>query len=180
MHRRHPISLLLTAMPALPPGALSLPNEPLEQVDLARYVGVWHEIAHLPMYYQRNCVDRVTATYTPRADGTLTVHNACRNCSGDTDSALGIARRVKGQPGALQVRFAPAWLSWLPLVWADYWIIELDVDYQWAVVGSPSRKYLWVLSRTPSMSPELFERLRLRSGLRGYPVEKLIIAGGLD
>jgi apolipoprotein D and lipocalin family protein len=180
MHRRHPLSLLLPVLPMLPPGALTLPNEPVAQVDLTRYSGVWHEIAHLPMYYQRHCVDRVTATYTPRPDGSLVVHNACRTCHGRMDDARGIARRARNRPGALQVRFAPAWLSWLPFVWADYWIIELDVDYQWAVVGSPSKKYLWVLSRTPSMSPELFERLRLRSGLRGYPVEKLIIAGGLD
>lgn len=180
MHRRHPLSLLFAALPALPSSALSLPNRPLAHVDLARYTGEWHEIARLPMIFQRQCADRITATYTPRTDGTLAVHNACRTCHGSMDRANGVARKVKDQPGALQVRFAPAWLAWLPFVWADYWIIELDSEYQWAVVGSPSRKYLWVLSRTPSMSPELFERLRLRSGLRGYPVDRLIIAGGLD
>ena len=74
----------------------------------------------------------------------------------------------------------PGVFAWLPLVWADYWVVELDPNYQWAVVGSPSRKYLWVLSRTPSMSAGLFGRLRDRAAERGYPVDKLVMAAPLD
>ncbi|RDI97755.1 hypothetical protein DVT68_15885 [Dyella solisilvae] len=180
MGQRPLFPLPFVPLPTLACSALSLPNEPVDQVDLARYSGEWHEIAHLPQHFQHHCADRITATYTERTDGTLAMSNACHTCDGGKGHARGVARRLADKPGALRVRYAPAWLAWLPFVWADYWIIELDSEYQWAVVGSPSKKSMWVLSRTPSMSPELFDRLRLRSGLRGYPVDKLVIAGGLD
>ena len=88
--------------------------------------------------------------------------------------------KVQGQPAALRVRFAPAWLSWLSMVWADYWVVDLDADYQWAVVGGPSRKYMWVLSRSPSMSRTRFDRIKERARQRGYPVERLVMAAPLD
>ncbi|HEX5305633.1 MAG TPA: lipocalin family protein [Dyella sp.] len=159
--------------------AASLPNQPVATLDLARYAGRWHEIAHLPLFFQRKCVDTITATYTPRADGTLAVHNACRTAKG-MDASDGVARRVDAHSGALQVRFAPGWLAWLPMVWADYWVIELDPDYRWAVVGSPSRKYLWVLSREPSMPATQFRAIRDRAAARGYPVHRLIMAAPLQ
>jgi apolipoprotein D and lipocalin family protein len=157
----------------------ALPNQPVTALELARYTGTWHEIAHLPMFFQRQCVDTITATYTPRADGTIEVRNACRTRSGEMDESVGVARTVMGTPGALEVRFAPEWLSWLPLVWADYWVVDLDPDYQWAVVGGPSKKYLWVLSRTPDMERTLFEAIKTRAARRGYPVERLIMAAEL-
>ncbi|WP_233171723.1 lipocalin family protein [Dyella sp. ASV21] len=160
--------------------AQALANTPVAQLDVPRYLGQWHEIAHLPMFFQRQCKDTITATYSARPDGSITVHNACRTHDGSMDSADGQARRVEGSPGALQVRFAPAWLGWLPWVWADYWVIDLDPDYRWAVVGSPSRRYLWVLSRTPGMSRSQFEQLRDRAARRGYPVDKLVIAAPLE
>ncbi|HET6554973.1 MAG TPA: lipocalin family protein [Dyella sp.] len=164
----------------MPAQSRGLANEPVPQLDAARYAGHWHEIAHLPMYFQRQCVDHVTADYTVRADGTFGVRNVCRTRNDVADSAEGVARPVKGRPGALQVRFAPAWLAWLPLVWADYWVIELDPDYRWAVVGSPSRKYLWILSRTPRMDRALYDELREHATMRGYAVDKLIVTGTVN
>ncbi|HEU4671057.1 MAG TPA: lipocalin family protein [Dyella sp.] len=155
------------------------PNRPVQQLDLQRYLGQWHEIAHLPMFFQRKCIDTITATYTLRPDGTLGVHNACRTARG-MDASDGVARRVDDHSGALKVRFAPAWLGWLPMVWADYWVIELDPGYRWAVVGSPSRKYLWVLSRTPRMDAATFRGIRDRAAARGYPVDRLVMAAPLD
>jgi apolipoprotein D and lipocalin family protein len=172
--------LLWSLLTSLSVSAQALPNEPVTRLDLNRYVGTWHEIAHLPLYFQRQCVDNITATYTRQVDGTIGVHNACRTKNGSMDVADGIARKTDGPAGALQVRFAPSWLGWLPFVWADYWVVDLDSDYQWVVVGSPSRKYLWVLSRAPAMSRVLFEQLRRRAAERGYPVDKLIMAGSLD
>jgi apolipoprotein D and lipocalin family protein len=90
-------------------------------------------------------------------------------------SAIGEARRVPGLPAALQVRFAPRLLGWLPMVWADYWVIDLDPDYRWAVVGGPSRKYLWILSRDPTLDRALFDQIKARAAQRGYPVEKLVL-----
>ena len=155
-------------------------NTAVSQLELDRYVGQWHEIAHLPIFFQRNCVDRITATYTRKPDGTIQVDNACRNKDGGMDRSIGVAKPVPGKAGQLEVRFAPDWLSWLPMVWADYWVIALDPEYRWAVVGGPSRKYLWVLSRTPTMKRELFERIKDDARRRGYPVEKLIMAAPLD
>ncbi|WEN16799.1 lipocalin family protein [Rhodanobacter sp. AS-Z3] len=161
--------------------AASVPaNAPVGSLDLQRYAGQWHEIAHLPMFFQRQCVDQITATYTANPDGTIGVHNACRTNDGKMDASDGVAKRVQGQRGALKVRFAPRVLAWLPWVWADYWVVELDPDYQWAVVGSPSRKYLWVLSRKPSMPAAQFREIRDRARQRGYPVDKLVMAAPLD
>ena len=155
-------------------------NQPVADLDLKRYAGQWHEIAHLPMFFQRQCVDRITATYTPLADGTFEVRNACRTSSGETDESVGAARPVAGSPGALKVRFAPEWLAWLPLVWADYWVVDLDPEYRWAVVGGPARKYLWVLSRKPSMDRAVFDAIKARAAKRGYPVGNLVMAAPLD
>lgn len=159
--------------------ATDLPNRPVAELDLQRYAGQWHEIAHLPMFFQRQCVDSITATYTPRPDGTVGVRNACRTKNG-MDASDGVARPAEAQAGALKVRFAPGWLAWLPWVWADYWVIELDPGYRWAVVGGPSRKYLWVLSREPTMDGSLFRSIRDRARARGYPVDKLVMAAPLD
>lgn len=173
------LSAMLMAC-AIPAAAGTLANRPASTVDLRRYAGQWHEIAHLPMFFQRKCVDNITATYTPNPDGTITVLNACRCKDGSMEASEGVARKVSGQPGALKVRFAPAWLSRIPAVWADYWIVELDPDYQWAVVGGPSRKYMWVLSRKPSMDRQLFEQIKNRARQRGYAVDKLVMAAALD
>lgn len=158
----------------------ALPNQPVPALDLQRYSGQWHEIAHLPMFFQRKCKDTITATYTPRPDGTIGVHNACRTKGGAMDASDGVARPVDDQPGALKVRFAPNWLAWLPQVWADYWVVDLDPHYQWAVVGGPSKKYLWVLARSPSMDAALFRQIVARARQRGYPVDSLVMAAPLD
>lgn len=172
--------LMTTLMAAAAPATSTLPNQPVDAIDIQRYAGQWHEIAHLPMFFQRKCVDTITATYTLQLDGTIQVHNACRTKDGSMDASDGVAKTAPGKPAALKVRFAPAWLSWLPLVWADYWVVDLDPDYQWAVVGGPSRKYMWVLSRRPSMNRSLFEQIRERGRQRRYPVDTLVTAAPLD
>jgi apolipoprotein D and lipocalin family protein len=151
-----------------------LENAPVATLDLDRYAGRWHEIAHLPMFFQRQCVGDITATYTRQPDGRIEVRNACRTTSGERDESVGVARAVPGTPGALKVRFAPAWLGWVPGIWADYWVVDLDPAYRWAVVGGPSRKYLWVLSREPVMSQATFDGIRARAARRGYPVRDLL------
>ena len=161
-----------------PVDSASAENRPVPFLDLGRYSGLWHEIAHLPMRYEGQCVDSVTATYTPLPDGTLEVRNECRTLKGALDASVGRARPT-AVPGALQVRFAPRWLAWLPFVWADYWVLEVDHAYQWAIVGGPSRKYLWILSRRPTMGRALFERLVKSAEIMGYATEGLIMMGEL-
>ncbi|MBB3226172.1 apolipoprotein D and lipocalin family protein [Luteibacter sp. Sphag1AF] len=151
-------------------------------VDLARYAGQWHEIARLPMYFQRQCDRNVTATYTPHADGTIGVHNACVKKDGSSIASDGVARLAdpKGPSSRLQVRFAPRWLSWLPFVWADYWVIALDDHYRWAMVGQPGQKYLWILSREPSLDRATFDTLKTRAVGMGYDLTPLIISGTVE
>ena len=163
------------------PGASAQPadNVPVAQLDLARYAGQWHEIAHLPMFFQRRCVADITATYTILPAGGIEVRNACGTIDGKRIESVGEARTVAGTPGALEVRFAPRWLGWIPGVWADYWVVDLDPDYRWAVVGGPSRKYLWILSRSATMERAQFEAIRARAAARGYPVDKLVMAAPL-
>jgi apolipoprotein D and lipocalin family protein len=164
-----------TAFPAAAAGGVSA----VPALDLSRYAGQWHEIARLPMAFQRQCVAASTAHYTLRDDGMVGVRNACRNASGQEVAAEGVARPVAGEPGKLQVRFAPDMLRWLPFVWADYWVIDLDPGYQWAVVGEPRRRYLWVLSRTPTMDASLLAEIRQRAIAQGYDLDRLIVSAPL-
>lgn len=168
---------LLPWMSATHAGAAAVRSVP--QLDISRYAGQWHEIARLPNYFQRDCASDVTAQYILRDDGLLGVRNACRDHDGEIQAYEGIARRIAGHPGRLQVRFAPEWLDWVPFVWADYWVIDLDPDYQWAVVGGPDRKYLWILSRMPSMQRALLERIKARAVAAGYRLETLQVSAPL-
>jgi apolipoprotein D and lipocalin family protein len=106
--------------------------------------------------------------------GTLQVVNQCRRESGEMDQAIGEARQIGAATSPrLQVRFAPAWLSWLPLVWGNYWVIDLDEPYQLVAVSEPTREYLWVLSRTPEVSAEAYNALLLRLQRQGFALERL-------
>lgn len=155
------------------------PVTAVETLDLSRYAGHWHEIAHLPVSFQRRCAGEITAQYSLRSDGSIGVRNACRTHEGERAAVEGVARQVEGHPARLQVRFAPGWLGWLPMVWADYWVLALDPDYQWALVGEPGRRYLWFLSREPSMDAGVFARLRQRAEEMGYDLSSLIVAAPL-
>ncbi len=161
--------LLLSAAPAL----AAEPVRAVSELDIDRYAGQWHEIAHLPVSFQKQCVGEITANYGLRRDGRISVTNACRKADGERVVAEGVARPVAGQPGQLQVRFVPDWLSWVPLVWADYWVIALDPDYQWAMVGEPGHKYLWILARLPEMDRALFDRLKAKAEAMGYDLAPL-------
>jgi apolipoprotein D and lipocalin family protein len=137
------------------------------QVDLARYAGKWYEIAAFPMFFQRNCLGDTTAEYTLRDDGEVTVDNRCRTASG-TDRALGRAWAVAdGGNARLKVSFFWPFRS-------DYWIIGLDDDYRWAVVGNPNRKYLWILARTPQLPDADIARALATAAAQGYDLSQLV------
>jgi apolipoprotein D and lipocalin family protein len=170
------ILLLCLGLFAVP--AMSAPLASVPKLDISRYAGQWYEIAHLPMRYQKDCIGDITAHYTLNADGTVAVRNTCRTAEG-TDVAEGVAKPVAGHPARLEVSFAPGWLSWVPFVWADYWVIAIDPDYQWAIVGEPDRDYLWILSRTPSMERSRFEALKAQATAMGYDLSPLIVAAPL-
>jgi len=153
--------------------------QPVSQVDLSRYVGKWYEIARFPNRFQDDCAKNVTAQYSQRSDGDITVINSCQKADGSLDEVSGRARIADDGAGAktnakLQVLFAPEWLSWMPFLWADYWVIDLKQDYSAAVVGGPSRDYLWILSRQPHMPEADYEALVNRATVQGYDTSKLV------
>ena len=162
-----------------PPAHAAEPVASVPELDLSRYAGQWYEIAHLPVSFQRQCAGDILVVYALRADGSIGVRNTCRTHDATQAVAEGVARTVEDHPGRLQVRFVPSWLSWVPLVWADYWVVAMDPDYQWAVVGDPKRKYLWILAREPSMDRELFARLKARAEAMGYDLAPLVVAAPL-
>jgi apolipoprotein D and lipocalin family protein len=140
------------------------PMKVVPAVDLVRYAGIWYEVAHFPNRFQQNGLGEVTATYSLLSDNEVKVVNACRVKTGQLIKAEGMARRSdeKRPNSKLEVRLAPTFLSWLPAVWGDYWIIDLAQDYRYAVVGSPDRKCLWVLSRTPQLADAIYEQITRR------------------
>lgn len=151
------------------------PVRPVSAVDLDRYSGRWHEIARYPNRFQKDCRGDVTATYEPMEDGRVRVVNRCVDAAGRIIEAEGVARVVEGSNNArLKVRFAPRWLGWLPFVWGDYWVIGLAPDYTWVVVGTPDRKYLWVLARAPELPYEDWAAATTTAQENGFDISKLV------
>ena len=141
----------------------------IKNVDLNRYVGTWYEIARFPHSFEKNLTG-VTATYTLRDDGRISVLN--QGYKHTLDGKLKKARAVakvpdKSQPGKLKVYF-------FPLFGAAYNILELDQEnYQYALVGSSSADYLWILGREPVMQDDIYRMLVNKAEQRGYEVNKL-------
>jgi len=144
------------------------PPQTVQHVDLNRYAGTWYEIATIPQSFQKGCTG-VTATYTPRPDGTVEVVNRCRQgtLNGPERSVKGAARVVDPNTNAkLKVSF-----FW-PFE-GDYWIFRLNDNYTTAAVGSPDYKTLWILHRQPQMSDAEYTALLRSLQADGFAVEKL-------
>lgn len=153
----------------------SLPLQTVATVDLVRYAGTWYEIARLPMWFQRHCLDS-KAIYTIRPDGQIGVHNECVTDAGGLDQAEGIATVVDTTTNAkLAVTFDNFFARLVgPSREGNYWILDLDPDYQTALVGTPDRRYLWILSRTPQLDEIAYQRLVAKARQLGFPVSDLI------
>lgn len=143
--------------------------ETVPHVELARYLGTWYEIASFPQSFQRGCTAS-TATYTLRDDGQLDVINRCRLGSpdGKPKEARGRARVVD------RVTNAKLEVSFFRPFWGPYWIIDLAQDYSYAVVGHPGRDYLWILSRSPTMSDDTYQRILARLRAQRYETSRLV------
>ncbi len=151
-----------------------LPVKTIASLDVPRYLGTWYEIAKFPNWFQRKCVSNTKAVYSIKSDGNLQVLNSCKQAEGDAAEAEGTARQIGAKDSPkLEVRFAPAWLSFLPMVWGNYWVIDLDSQYQLAAVSDPRREYLWILSRTPQIDPKVYEELLGRLQAQQFDVRKL-------
>ncbi len=161
------------AEPVPPPQPLP-PVTPIATLDVPRYMGTWFEIAKYPNRFQRRCARHTSAAYALQGDGTVRVANRCRTAQGDTIEAIGQARQIGAASSPkLEVRFAPAWLSFLPMVWGDYWVIDLDARSQLVAVSEPRREFLWVLSRTPQVDAQAYEALLGRLTQQGFDTGRL-------
>lgn len=174
--------LCLGALSALASGSAAGNESPtssdalrtIPSLDVARYMGTWYEIAKYPNSFQKKCIGGAKADYSLMSDGRVKVINRCRIEGGGLSEAVGVARQVGTSTSPkLEVRFAPAWLSFLPFVWGDYWVIELDDDYRLAAVSEPKREYLWILSRTPKVDPVSYNALLTRLRQKGFDLHKL-------
>ena len=150
------------------------PVKTIASLDVPRYMGTWYEIAKFPNWFQKKCVSNTQAVYSIRTDGNLKVLNSCKTADGEISQAEGTARQQGSKDSSkLEVRFAPEWLSFLPMVWGEYWIIDLDAQYQVAAVSDSKREYLWVLSRTPQLDKKTYDELLLRLRSQQFDTRKL-------
>ena len=183
----HPIrtAVLSTLLSfAAPLSFAEAPPKPLasiESLDMARYMGRWYEVSRYPTWFQKKCRDSSRAEYALKDNGEVQVTNRCRLESGEMNVATAVGRQVGGpQSARLKVSFAPGWLSFLPMVWGDYWVVDLDPDYSLVAVSEPSREYLWVLSRTPQVDAARYEALLGRLAQQGFDLSKLITTKQVD
>jgi apolipoprotein D and lipocalin family protein len=171
------MSLLMLILAALTGSSLPAsggdsgpPLETVASVDLERYLGRWYEIASYPAWFQKGCT-ATTADYSRREDGLIAVLNSCRKgaLDGKQKQSSGRARVVDlGTNAKLKVSFFGPF-------WGDYWIIDLDPEYRWAVVGVPNRKYLWILSRSPRMDAGVYGAIVSRLPAKGYDPARLTL-----
>ena len=141
----------------------------IKEFNLNRYMGTWYEIARFNHSFERG-LQGVTATYKLRPDGKITVINQGykNTLNGKLKRAEGIAKQPNpAEPGKLKVSF-------FLFFYADYYILELDENYQWVLIGSSTNKYLWILSRTPQLDKESLETILNKAKQRGYNTSKLI------
>jgi apolipoprotein D and lipocalin family protein len=141
--------------------------EPAKPVDLKRYLGRWYEIARYEQRFERGCAG-VTADYSLRADGRIDVLNRCRKSNGNIDEARGIAKVVD------PVSHAKLKVSFFGPFYGDYWVLDHADDYSWSIVGEPSGRYLWMLTREANPGAEATEQLIGRTRALGYNTRMLV------
>lgn len=147
----------------------SAPSDPavVKNVDLTKYVGLWHEIAHAPNFFQKGCI-RSTAEYKIIDESSITVQNVCFKENGKTTDISGVARVTNlAVPAKLRVKFSFFQRG-------DYWITHLDSQYQWAVVSAPKKKSLFILSRTFPMDQAVLNDILLRLKIDGFETQDLV------
>lgn len=160
--------ILLTACGSYPAGNANVP-QPTKAVELERYLGKWYELARYENRFEKGC-EAVTAEYAKRDDGLISVLNTCRKGSvdGEKDTAEGKAKIVEGSNGAkLKVSFFG------PFFFGDYWVLDRAEDYSWSIVGEPSGKYLWILTREPVLSKDKRDALINKAKALGYDTSLL-------
>ena len=145
----------------------------VSDLKLPRYLGTWYEIARLPMRHEPEACTDVSANYSLKDNGNVRVHNRCR-MAGEIEEAVGEATVVDNDSARLAVSFLPKGLRWLPFTKGDYWVIQIAPDYSVSLVGSPDRKYLWLLARTPNLDRTVQDHYLAAARLQGFDLTDLI------
>ena len=154
-------------------GCLQADVNTMEYVDLNRYLGKWYEIALLPNRFEKKCTEGAIAEYSLLSKDLIKVVNSCQTKKGESQ-ATGVAWVVDHETqGKLKVSFVPLarYFRWFG---GNYWILYVDPDYQFAVVGDPSRKYLWLLARNPSVSDEVYQKFLDVASSNGFDTQKIV------
>jgi len=139
----------------------------VQSVDIRKYKGTWYEIARFEHFFEKGCKN-VTATYKLEKDGDIKVINRCVKIEDNQEKeATGIAYAIDETNAKLKVSFFRPF-------YGDYWIIDLDENYKYALVGTPSRKYLWILSRDKTISEDIKRRLLTKVSSSGFDKAKFI------
>lgn len=168
----------------VPPGAHASGSNPSEvqvvkEVDLNRYVGKWYEIALIPVWFQKDCDSGSTAEYSLAEGGWINVTNRCCTREGEWKEANGRAWVIdKDCPAKLKVGFFSV-LGFWPFK-GDYWIIDLDPDYRYVVIGHPGRNLGWILSRTPELPPGILNGIAERLTQNGYDFSRFKMTNQTD
>jgi apolipoprotein D and lipocalin family protein len=123
-------------------------------LDIDRYLGTWFEICRLPLKWEDAQARDITATYSRNPDGSVRVENRCIDKDGNPDRSIGQAFPIDGSNARLKVSFLPQFLRWIPFTKGDYWVLRISSDYTVALVGTPDRDNLWLLSRTADLAPD--------------------------
>ena len=146
----------------------------VSSVDLSRYLGTWFEIARLPMRHEPEDFTDITAHYSLQDDGKVRVRNRALDGKGESKESTGEASVVDDSNSKLEVSFLPDGLRWIPFTKGDYWILKLDPEYSTALVGSPDRKYLWLLSRQPTLDESTKQDYLAHARQQGFDLTDLI------
>jgi apolipoprotein D and lipocalin family protein len=142
----------------------------VNKVDLNKYIGLWYEVAKIPNWFQKKCIKNTSAEYSLREDGKIKVVNSCTQDDGSKNIAEGVAKVVDNISNAkLEVSFVR--ILGIQLFWGDYWIIGLGENYDFAVVGTPNRKYGWILSRTKTLPQEKLSGISDLLKMKGYDIK---------
>ena len=124
----------------------------LPRLDLDKYLGRWYEICRLPIRWEDETATDITATYALNEDRNIRVDNRCFDEDGKPSRAIGEAVPVDDAKSRLKVTFLPEYVRWIPFTKSDYWVLKIDSPYRTALVGTPDRKYFWILSRQPQLA----------------------------
>lgn len=143
-------------------------------IDLDRYLGTWFEICRLPLKWEDTEASDITATYSKAADGGIRVENRCLDKHGTPERSIGVAVPQDDNNAKLRVSFLPAYLRWIPFTAGDYWVLAIAPDYSVALIGTPDRKHLWLISRTAAVPSDVADDYLALAKSHGFDLDQLI------